>query len=164
MAVFLGAGRVTVAGGGGICGDRRHHAAKDSNEFRTAAGVRWPRWVHGGRRRIQAGKHGRPRRRAATEVTGVHLPAASPHSCTAPLKRFFQNTCNFRRLLVHWFGTYVPPLVQGGRFGEAGAAELLNCHPNTLRNWDNIGKLKAIHFGGRGDRYYKKADILKLIK
>ena len=30
----------TLAGGGGICGDRRHHAAMDSNEFRTAAGVR----------------------------------------------------------------------------------------------------------------------------
>ena len=26
--------------------------------------------------------------RAATEVAGVHLPAASPHSCTAPQKDF----------------------------------------------------------------------------
>ena len=32
-----------LAGGGGICGDRRHHAAMDSNEFRTAAGAMWPR-------------------------------------------------------------------------------------------------------------------------
>ena len=44
------------------------------------------------------------------------------------------------------------------------SCEILNCHPNTLRNWDNKGKLKAIRFGSRGDRRYKKEDILKLIK
>jgi len=44
------------------------------------------------------------------------------------------------------------------------AAQLLNCHPNTLRNWDNKGILKAIHFGSRGDRRYKKADILRFLK
>lgn len=43
------------------------------------------------------------------------------------------------------------------------ACELLNCHPNTLRNWDNKGILKAIRFGSRGDRRYKKIDILKII-
>jgi len=42
--------------------------------------------------------------------------------------------------------------------------ELLNVHPNTLRNWDNNGVLKAIRFGTRKDRRYKKEDILKLIK
>ena len=41
--------------------------------------------------------------------------------------------------------------------------ELLNVHPNTLRNWDNNGILKAIRFGNRRDRRYKKSDILKLI-
>ena len=41
--------------------------------------------------------------------------------------------------------------------------ELLNVHPNTLRNWDNNGVLKAIRFGTRKDRRYKKEDILKLI-
>ena len=50
----------TLAGGGGIGGDRRHPAAADSNEFRTYAGVGWPSWVHGARRRIQAGEQGRP--------------------------------------------------------------------------------------------------------
>lgn len=44
------------------------------------------------------------------------------------------------------------------------ACEFLNCHPNTLRNWDNSGVLKAIRFGHRRDRRYKKSDILKLIK
>lgn len=43
------------------------------------------------------------------------------------------------------------------------ACELLNCHPNTLRNWDNKGILKAIRFGNRGDRRYRKEDILKII-
>lgn len=42
--------------------------------------------------------------------------------------------------------------------------ELLNVHPNTLRNWDNNGVLKAIRFGTRKDRRYKKEVILKLIK
>lgn len=43
------------------------------------------------------------------------------------------------------------------------ACEILNCHPNTLRNWDNAGALKAIRFGSRGDRRYHKEDILKII-
>jgi excisionase family DNA binding protein len=42
--------------------------------------------------------------------------------------------------------------------------ELLNVHPNTLRNWDNNGILKAIRFGSRRDRRYKKEDILKILK
>jgi len=44
------------------------------------------------------------------------------------------------------------------------ACDLLNCHPNTLRNWDNQSILKAIRFGKRGDRRYKKRDILKVLK
>ena len=43
------------------------------------------------------------------------------------------------------------------------ACEVLNCHPNTLRGWDNRGILKAIRFGSRKDRRYKKADIMKFI-
>ena len=43
------------------------------------------------------------------------------------------------------------------------ARELLNVHPNTLRNWDNNGVLKAIRFGSRRDRRYKRDQILKLI-
>lgn len=44
------------------------------------------------------------------------------------------------------------------------ACDVLNCHPNTLRNWDNEGTLKAIRFGKRGDRRYKKDDILNILK
>lgn len=43
------------------------------------------------------------------------------------------------------------------------ACKLLNCHPNTLRNWDNKGILEAIRFGARKDRRYKKSDIMKLL-
>ena len=43
------------------------------------------------------------------------------------------------------------------------ACEILHCHPNTLRKWDNSGFLKAIRFGARGDRRYHKIDIEKLI-
>ncbi|KKW20547.1 MAG: DNA-binding protein, excisionase family [Parcubacteria group bacterium GW2011_GWB1_52_7] len=44
------------------------------------------------------------------------------------------------------------------------ACEVLNCHPNTLRNWDKEGVLKALRFGKRRDRRYRKADVLKIIK
>ena len=43
------------------------------------------------------------------------------------------------------------------------SCEVLNCHSNTLRNWDNKGILKAIRFGVRKDRRYKKEDILAII-
>ena len=36
------------------------------------------------------------------------------------------------------------------------ACELLNVHPNTLRNWDSKGVLRAVRFGTRKDRRYKK--------
>ena len=44
------------------------------------------------------------------------------------------------------------------------AAEVLNCHPNTLRNWDNSGTLVAIRIGERGDRRYKKEDVLRVLE
>lgn len=42
------------------------------------------------------------------------------------------------------------------------AAKLLNCHPNTLRNWDKEGILKPVRIGGK-IRKYKRDDILRLI-
>ena len=44
------------------------------------------------------------------------------------------------------------------------AADLLHCHPNTLRNWDNKGILVAVRFGSRGDRRYRKRDVMKLME
>lgn len=43
------------------------------------------------------------------------------------------------------------------------ASELLNCHPNTLRAWDKSGYLKAIRIGKRGDRRYKKEQIMEVL-
>lgn len=43
------------------------------------------------------------------------------------------------------------------------ACDLLNCHSNTLRAWDNKGILKAMRFGTRKDRRYKKSEILKIL-
>lgn len=40
--------------------------------------------------------------------------------------------------------------------------EILKVHPNTLRQWDKKGVLKAVRFGVRGDRRYNKEDILKI--
>ena len=44
------------------------------------------------------------------------------------------------------------------------ACELLQVHPNTLRNWDKNGTLKAIRIGERKLRRYKNADLLKLME
>ncbi len=43
------------------------------------------------------------------------------------------------------------------------ACDVLNCHPNTLRSWDNKGILKAMRFGARKDRRYRKEDIVKFL-
>jgi len=46
----------------------------------------------------------------------------------------------------------------------AETAELLNVHPNTLRKWDKRGILKAVRFGERRDRRYRKEDVERLLK
>ena len=43
------------------------------------------------------------------------------------------------------------------------ACDILKCHPNTLRQWDNKGILVAVRFGERRDRRYRKEDIMKLL-
>ncbi len=42
--------------------------------------------------------------------------------------------------------------------------EMLKVHPNTLRQWDKKGLLKAVRFGTRGDRKYKKDEVLRLFE
>ena len=43
------------------------------------------------------------------------------------------------------------------------ASKTLKVHPNTLRKWDKKGILKAVRFGQRGDRRYRKEDLSKFI-
>lgn len=44
------------------------------------------------------------------------------------------------------------------------ASDILKCHPNTLRQWDKKGILKAIRIGARGDRKYRRDEILRLLR
>lgn len=44
------------------------------------------------------------------------------------------------------------------------AASLLQVNPETLRRWDNEGKLSAIKINDRGDRRWRRLDILALIQ
>lgn len=43
-------------------------------------------------------------------------------------------------------------------------SKLLKVHPNTLRNWDKNGQLKAARIGTRKIRRYKKDDVKKFIE
>ena len=42
-------------------------------------------------------------------------------------------------------------------------SELLSIHPNTLRNWDTNGVLKATRIGVKRVRRYRKSDINKFL-
>jgi excisionase family DNA binding protein len=44
------------------------------------------------------------------------------------------------------------------------ACELLQVHPNTLRNWDKKGILIANRIGERGVRRYKRTDLIKYME
>ena len=43
-------------------------------------------------------------------------------------------------------------------------ARILKIHTETLRRWDNQGKLKAIRVGDRKDRKYRAEDIIPLLQ
>ncbi len=42
--------------------------------------------------------------------------------------------------------------------------EILNVHPNTLRNWDKNGQLRAMRIGVKRIRRYKKDSIMNFLK
>jgi len=44
------------------------------------------------------------------------------------------------------------------------AAELLGVNPETLRRWDNQGRLQAVRMGKRKDRRYKLEDLQRFIE
>jgi len=44
------------------------------------------------------------------------------------------------------------------------ASALLNCHPNTLRKWEKQGVIECFRFGTRGDRRFRKNDVLALLR
>ena len=44
------------------------------------------------------------------------------------------------------------------------ACKILSCHPNTLRSWENQGKVTSIRLGSRRDRRFREAEIRSLLK
>lgn len=42
--------------------------------------------------------------------------------------------------------------------------KMLKVHPNTLRNWDKDGTLKAVRMGKRRIRRWKKSDVIKFME
>ena len=44
------------------------------------------------------------------------------------------------------------------------AARILDVNPETLRRWDNDGKLEAVRVGSRRDRKYKLSDIVHILE
>ena len=38
-------------------------------------------------------------------------------------------------------------------------AATLNVHVNTVRQWDDVGALKAFRIGPRGDRRFRREDV-----
>ena len=43
-------------------------------------------------------------------------------------------------------------------------SEIIGVHQQTLRRWDEDGKLKAIRIGKMGHRKYRKSDVDKLLE
>ncbi len=43
-------------------------------------------------------------------------------------------------------------------------AQMLNVHINTVRRWSNQGVLRAYRINSRGDRRFKKEDIVAFLK
>ena len=48
--------------------------------------------------------------------------------------------------------------------GLTEVSEILHIHPNTLRNWDEEGRFKAVRIGPRQDRRYEKEKVIALFQ
>ncbi len=42
-------------------------------------------------------------------------------------------------------------------------ARLLHIHPNTLRRWSNEGKIRAYRITRRGDRRFKREEVVRFL-
>ena len=42
-------------------------------------------------------------------------------------------------------------------------ARMFNIHINTVRRWSNLGVLEPYRFGPRGDRRFRKEDIINFL-
>ncbi|MBI2872514.1 MAG: helix-turn-helix domain-containing protein [Chloroflexi bacterium] len=46
----------------------------------------------------------------------------------------------------------------------AQVAALLNVHPNTVRRWAELGVLRALRIGPRGDRRFYRSEVERLLE
>jgi excisionase family DNA binding protein len=51
----------------------------------------------------------------------------------------------------------------GNMLGTKNAANLLHIHPNTLERWSDKGRIKAYRITPRGDRRFKREDIVRFL-
>jgi excisionase family DNA binding protein len=42
-------------------------------------------------------------------------------------------------------------------------ARLLHVHPNTLRRWSNDGRIRAYRITARGDRRFKREEVIRFL-
>jgi len=42
-------------------------------------------------------------------------------------------------------------------------ARMLHVHPNTLRRWSNDGRIKACRINARGDRRFKREEVMRFL-
>ena len=61
----------------------------------------------------------------------------------------------------------VKDLVDGDKMGNMltvqEVARLLHIHPNTLRRWSNRGLIKAYRITPRGDRRFRREEIIDFL-
>lgn len=59
--------------------------------------------------------------------------------------------------------THVPGQQVDALLTVAQAATLLGVHPNTLRSWTDAGRLVAYRINERGDRRYRRSEVMRLL-
>ncbi len=42
-------------------------------------------------------------------------------------------------------------------------ARMLHVHPNTLRRWSNEGRIQACRINSRGDRRFKREEVMRFL-
>ena len=75
----------------------------------------------------------------------------------------YDHCLGFARKMLTGFSPHDAGMKNLGLVSIKTAANILNVHPETLRRWDNSGKLKAVRLGSRRDRRYSLDSIRGLM-
>jgi excisionase family DNA binding protein len=65
--------------------------------------------------------------------------------------------------MVNMVGDLVDEEQMGNMLTVQEVARLLHIHPNTLRRWSNRGLIKAYRITPRGDRRFRREEILDFL-